>query len=185
MFNPHENEARIDYIDFHGSRMQGTSSWEDRGLSRALSLAVRAGRTLESLKDSPEGLWLANVGLSLRLWASEVRSIHNFYHAQLIRDRYKDILNGPKRIPGKVGTWDGDPGNLEWNAIMRDEFDNINELIALLENGGEAYVVTAADAHHEDTFILGPDLPGQLRKKVSIMREHWMDVQDYLAPPLK
>ena len=185
VFNPHENEARMDYIDFHGSRMQGTSSWEDRGLSRALSLAVRAGRTLESLKDSPEGLWLANVGLSLRMWASEVRSIHNFYHAQLIRDRYADRLAGLPRIPPKEESWDGEPGNLEWNEIMRDELDNTNELITMLEGGGIKLVGLAADKKHEDTFLVGPDLIDQLRQKAGIMRNHWLDVQDYIASPHK
>jgi hypothetical protein len=185
VFNPRENEARMDYIDFHGSRMTGTLSWNDRGLRRALSLAVRAGRVLESLENAPGGEFLGNLGLSARMWASEVRSIHNFYHGQLIRDKYKDILEGPKRIPAKVGTWDGEPGNLEWNEIMRDELDNTNELIAMLENGGLQLVARAGDPRYEDTFLLGPDLVDQLKKKAVIMRRHWLDVQDYLASPHK
>ncbi|HUU27386.1 MAG TPA: hypothetical protein VM123_06205 [archaeon] len=185
VFNPRENEARMDYIDFHGGRMSGTGEWEDRGLRRALSMAVRAGRTLQGLEGAPEGEFLKKMGLSVRMWASEVRSIHNFYHAQLIRDKYKDILEGPKRIPTKVDNWDGDPGNLEWNEIMRDELDNTNELIAMLEDGGLELAARAKDPRYEDTFLIGPDLVGQLKKKAKIMREHWLDVQDYLAPPHK
>ena len=68
---------------------------------------------------------------------------------------------------------------------MRDEFDNTNELIALLESGGIELVASARDPRYEDTFLMGPDLIGQLRKKADLMRAHWLDVQDYLAPPHK
>ena len=119
------------------------------------------------------------------MWVSEVRSIHNFYHAQLIRDRNAEILAGEPRIPTKIDTWEGDEGNLEWNEIMRDELDNTYELIALLERGGLELVARAKDPRYEDTFLPGPDLIDQLRKKTRIMREHWLDVQEYLAPPLK
>jgi hypothetical protein len=119
------------------------------------------------------------------MWASEVRSIHNFYHAQLIRDKYAGILAGPKRIPPKAANWDGAPGNLEWNEIMRDELDNTNELIAMLENGGLELTARASDPRYEDTFLIGPDIVDQLKKKTAIMREHWLDVKDYLATPHK
>ncbi|MBN2287884.1 MAG: hypothetical protein JXQ83_01030 [Candidatus Glassbacteria bacterium] len=185
VFNVRENEARMDWIDLHGGRMYGTANWNDRGLRRALGMALGAARTLERLEGAPEEKWLRQVALSLKMWASEVRSIHNFYHAQLIRDRYAAILCGKPRVPEKAASWDGDPGNLEWNEIMRDEFDNTNELIALLENGGLELTAVATDPRHEDTFLLGPDLVGQLKQKASIIRAHWLDVQDYLAPPHK
>jgi hypothetical protein len=138
-----------------------------------------------NLKGAPEGDWLKKVGCSLSMFAGEMRSIHNIYHGQLIRDKYADILNGPKKVPAKVASWDGDPGYLEWNEIMRNEFDNTNEMIALLEVGGMELVAHADDPRYEDTFLLGPDLSGQLKKKALIMREHWLDVQDYLASPHK
>ncbi len=185
VFNPRLEEARQDYIDIHGGRLQGPAEWNNPALSGALSQALRAASLLESVKDAPEAGWLRSQALCLRLWASFLRSTHNFYHGQLIRDKYKDILNGPKRIPAKIASWEGDPGNLEWNAILRDEFDNTNELIALLKTNGLSHVALAPDARHEDTFILGPDLPVQLEKKARIMRAHWLDVQDWLAPPHK
>ncbi|MCE5271390.1 hypothetical protein LLH00_08900 [bacterium] len=185
VFNPRESEARMDYIDFHGGRMHDGLAWENGALHRALSMADRAGRTLQNLEGAPEGDFLKKMGLSLRMWASEVRSIHNFYNAQLLRDKYATILAGAPRVPSKEASWDGDPGNLEWNAIMRDEFDNTNELIALLEDGGLEMTARAKDPRYEDTFLLGPNLIEQLHKKTAIMRAHWLDVQDYLAPPLK
>ncbi|MEA2062310.1 MAG: hypothetical protein U9P14_01310 [Gemmatimonadota bacterium] len=185
IFSIHKTEARMDYIDMQGERIFGTSRWEDHGLARALSTALDAARILESLEGAPEGKWLKKVAVSLRMWASEVRSIHNFYHAQLIRDNYAEILAGDIRIPVKVEHWTGDEGNLEWNEIMRDELDNTNELIELLENGGLELIARAKDKRHEDTFLFGPDLVDQLRKKVRIMLDHWLDIQDYLAPPNK
>ena len=185
VFNIHENEARMDYIDLHGGRISGTADWNDRGLSRALSMARSAARNMENLEGAPQGEWLRGLAVGLKMWASEVRSIHNFYHTQLIRDKYAEILAGEPRIPEKVANWDGDPGYLEWIEIMRDEFDNTNELVSLLENGGIELVARAKDPRYEDTFLLGPDLIAQLRKKARIMREHWLDVQQYLAAPHK
>ncbi|MCE5272439.1 hypothetical protein LLH00_14265, partial [bacterium] len=130
VFNPSPVEARMDYIDFHGGRMTGTVDWEAPGLHRALGMAGNAGRSLCALDGAPEARFLRNLGLAIQMWAHEVRSIHNFYHAQVLRDKYKEILSGPKRVPSKDDSWDGDPGNLEWNAIMRDELDNTTEMIA-------------------------------------------------------
>jgi hypothetical protein len=175
----------MDYIDSGGGRIRGTDSWNDPGVWGALALASQAGKTLMNLEGAPEGEWLAKFGLSLTMWTCEIRSIHNFYHGQVIRDSLKDILSGPKRIPPKVGDWDGEPGYLEWNAIMRNEFDNTNELIELLRGGGMELVAHAVDQRYEDTFLLGPDLIGQLEQKVDIMREHWLDVQEWLASPHK
>ncbi|MFC2075558.1 hypothetical protein ACFLT7_00605 [candidate division KSB1 bacterium] len=185
IFSIDENEARTDYIEFNGGRMIGTARWNNSTLRRALGMAIRAGDVLENLEDAPEKEWLRDLGISLKMWASEVRSIHNFYHAQLIRDKFADILDGEPRLPAKVASWTGDPGNLEWNEIQRDELDNTNELIALLERGGQKLVACADDPRYEDTFLVGPDLIDQLKKKAAIMRAHWLDVQIYLATPLK
>lgn len=185
VFNVSEEQARTDYIDRHGGRMSGPERWNDSSLQRALGSALSAARTFENCADAPEGKWLGEMATALKIWASFIRSNNNFYHAQKIRDENAEIIEGPERTPPKVADWDGDPGNLQWNEIMRDEFDNTNELIGILENGGLELLCLAPDARHEDTFMLGPDLIDQLRKKTRIMRDHWLDVEDYLAPPHK
>jgi hypothetical protein len=91
----------------------------------------------------------------------------------------------PPRIPEKVPTWTGDPDYLQWNEIQRAELDNTNELIGVMESGGPALLAHAADARHEDTFVLGPDVAGALRRKAALMRVHWLDVQQFLASPHK
>lgn len=185
IFNIHESEARNDYIDLHGSRFTGPGRWDDPGLRSALTDATTAARILESAKGAPEQKWFNQLGTSLKMWASEVRSIHNFYFAQLLRDRNEKALAGDPKIPDKLVTWTGDRDFIEWNNIQRDEFDNTNELIALLQNGGLPYLAHASIGKYEDTFFLGPDPIGALKRKAEIMRKHWLDVQDYLASPLK
>ena len=62
-------------------------------------------------------------------------------------------------------------------AVMRDELDNAAKLIELLEDGGEPLLPLAASPDRETTFLFGPDLADQLRKKRQIMLKHWRDSQ--------
>jgi len=185
VFNINTDEARMDYIDVHGGRLSGTASWDDRELKKALDHALEAALIFESCKSATEGKWFGKIALGLRMWVSYMRSIHNFYHGQIIRDQNAEILAGPPRTPEKTASWSGQGGILAWNEIMRNEFDNTGELIELLKAGGMELVAKAKDARHEDTFLLGPNLLQQLEKKRKLMRDHWLDVQYYLAPPLK
>jgi hypothetical protein len=68
---------------------------------------------------------------------------------------------------------------------MRDELDNAADMLGLLENGGMQQVLVAPTAKEEDTFLLGPDLVDQMKKKIAIMRAHWLDAQNYMATPHK
>lgn len=185
VFNVSESEARNDYADFHGVRMTGPASWEDSGLQLALARALHAAQILEGVTDAPAQKWLRQYALSLRMWASEVRSINNFYFAQLLRDRNASIVAAGPRIPSKQATWTGDQDYLAWNQIQRDEFDNANELIALLQSGGLELMGHAQTKRYEDTFLLGPDIIGALHEKTRLMQREWLDVQMYLASPLK
>jgi hypothetical protein len=185
VFNVSESEARNDYADIHGGRMTGPASWDDPGLQHALARALRAAQILGGVIDAPSEKWLKQYSLSLRMWASEVRSINNFYFAQLLRDRNAAVVAGGPRVASKQATWTGDSDYLEWNQIQRDEFDNTNELIALLQRGGLELMGHAQDEKYEDTFLFGPDIIGALHKKTYLMQREWLDVQAYLASPLK
>jgi len=68
---------------------------------------------------------------------------------------------------------------------MRDELDNTQELIDLLENGGMDLINHANDQKREDTFLLGSDLIEQLKQKRKIMLDHWLDGEDYMTIPFK
>jgi hypothetical protein len=193
VFNPEEAEARIDYIDFHGGRI-GVNPAVYRladdpvrfpALLEVLQRMRGAASVIDRLATAPEAAWLRRLATALRIWASSIRSCHNFFFAQVICDRNRELLAGPPLIPPKVGSWTGHPDILAWNELMRDELDNANELIAELERGGLDQVARADHARDEDTFLLGPDLLGALRAKVRIMREHWLDVENYLSAPHK
>ena len=186
VFNVSVKEARMDYTDLHGSPYAGPASWSDPGVRSALASALDAAGRLEGLKGAPRQAWLRQLALSLRMWASEVRSIHNFYFAQQLRDRNREALSATQpRVPPKEASWDGDRDFIEWTHIQRDELDNAAELAALLARGGAKYIGHVEDPRYEDTFVFGPDLVGDLKRKIDIMREHWIDVQNYLASPHK
>ena len=140
---------------------------------------------MEKITHAPEQEFLDNMAMSLRIYRSVVRSCGNFNDAQIIRNRNQEVLAGPVHRPNKVPTWTGDQDLQDFNKIMRDELDNTNELIALLENGGMDLINHAEDQNLEDTFLLGPDLIENLKQKMKIMLDHWLDIEDYLASPFK
>jgi hypothetical protein len=185
VFNVSASEARNDYADMHGGRITGPASWDGAGLQTAMSKALHAAELLEGVREAPSQKWLQQSALSLRMWASGVRSMNNFYFAQLIRDRSAAaVVKGP-RTPSKESTWAGDSDYLAWNSIQRDEFDNTNELIALLQNGGMELVAYSQSKKYEDTFLLGPDLIEALHEKTRLMEREWLDAGEYLTSPLK
>jgi hypothetical protein len=182
VFNVFVEEARMDYLDVHGLRgfiQPGVVDNYVRRIQRAANLFER----LEN--DAPKKDFFKRMAIALRINASIMRSCGNFADAQVIRDRNSAVLNGPKRRPDKEPTFAGHPDFTAFNNVMRDELDNTQELIILLENGGLALVVHAGTSAYEDRFLLGPDLIDQLKKKRKIMLDHWQDIEDYLASPFK
>ena len=89
-------------------------------------------------------------------------------------------------LPGKEPTFTGDPDFIRFNEIARDELDNTQELIDVLEKGGMDLLIYAKDPKYEETWgFTGPDLVKQLKKKRTIMLDHWRDIEDYLTSPFK
>lgn len=95
-----------------------------------------------------------------------------------------------ERAQPREGLWqlgeryEGDPERTQVYRIVRDELDNCLRLIDLLrkEETGEV-LVTASTSEEEDTFILGPDLIDQLRRKREIMLRHWSEFDRLFLPP--
>ena len=179
IFCTDEREARLDYNTAHGYRRTAPNEYRSAAFKSIHDPALAAAGAFEQVAGAPEGRWFRQVALSLRMWAGTVRSHDNFYSAQLIRDRHEEDIAKPPRLA--LARKD-DPDLLLWNEIQRDEFDNTNELRAMLQNGGSELVARALHARQEDVFLLGPDLAGALRKKAEIMRRHWLDGQRYLTP---
>ena len=197
VFNPRVDEARKDYVDFHGGRLHGPRGWETETNPRIPAIVTFHKRLndvadrLEQIDgaggggDGAAGDIFRRMGTSLRIYASILRSCGNFYGVQRIRDRNLEKFSGPPRVPPKVADWFGDADLQMLNDFMRDELDNTSELIQLLEQGGGSQVLTAANAGDEDPFLLGPHLLQNLQLKRQIMRRHWLDAEEFLSPPHK
>jgi hypothetical protein len=182
VFNISIEEARNDYMDIHG----GGHNAVPLGSADAFLGRLRNVYTsMEKIKNAPEQEFLDHMAMALRIYSSVVRSCANFNDAQIIRNRNMDALAGPAHRPDKTPTWTGDQDLQLFNEIMRNELDNTNELIDLLENGGMDLIIHAEDPALEDTFLLGPDLIGNLKQKREIMLDHWLDIEDYMTSPFK
>jgi hypothetical protein len=180
IFSTDEDDARLDYKTAHGDRRHRVSEYRSPGFRKIHDTALEAAGIFEKMAGTAEGLWFKQLALSLRLWASTVRSHDNFYFGQEIRDRNVENLAAPPRyLPTNTDT----PDLLFWNEIQRDELDNAVDLIRMLENGGLKLVAWAREPLVEDIFLYGPDLLNDIQKKVDLMREHWLDGQRYLTPP--
>ncbi len=182
VFNPSEEEARMDYTDIHGSH----HTLEAGAVGVYVSKINRVATMLEQVTETAaEKEFIRNIAKSLKIHAGIFRSIGNFAEAQSIRDRNSEKLLKEPHRPDKTPTWDGDPDFQEFMSVMRDELDNSLELINILENGGMNFIAHAKDSKYEDTFLLGPDLINQLKNKIRIMLKHWTDIEGYLASPFK
>ncbi len=182
VFSTEEQDARLDYSTAQGDRRTGPAEYHSFTYQDIHDSALESAQRFEEVaRGAPEVAWFHQLALSLRLWASAVRSTDNFYFAQLIRDRHREDLAAPPRIlVARSGT--GDPDLLLWNDIQRDELDNTNELLGLLVDGGLDLVARARSQKDEDTFLYGPSLVDELRRKLAIMHEHWLDGQRFLTP---
>ncbi len=181
VFNISDEEARDDYMDIHGASREipaGSAASFARRLSRVAA-------SIEKINGAPEQEYLNHFAMSVRLLSSIIRSCGNFNDAQMIRNRHREALEGTVHRPNKIPTWSGDQDLLDFNALMRDELDNTQELIDLLGKGGMDLVCHASPPFPEDTFLLGADLIDQLKLKRNVMLRHWTDIEGYLTTPFK
>lgn len=182
VFNPSEKEARMDYADIHGAHRTITTGV----VNNYVAMINRVINSLNKVSvNAPEKVFLQNMVKALKIHSSIYRSIGNFAETQVIRDRNAEKLAVPPHRPDKTPTWEGDPDLQAFNTIMRDELDNTQELIDLLEDGGMEFISHAEDSKYEDTFLLGPNLIDQLKLKRKIMLKHWTDIEGYMATPFK
>lgn len=182
IFNVSIEEARMDYIDVHGGRWTTSPDSIKIYVEKIMQVCSK----LESIENSaPKNDFIQQLAQALRMHASMIRSYGNFSAAQQIRDDHASELNGPIHRPSKEPTMTGDPDLQKFNSIMRNELDNTEELLDILEAGGEKLLCFAEDAAYEDCFLLGPDIIMQLKTKRKIMLDHWRDIEDYMTTPFK
>lgn len=179
IFNTSPENARMDYVNIHGGRrnIAAAGGWLwDIKLRAALSSLIRGAKTLENLENVANPDFFKKVSIGFRIYASAVRSCSNFYYAQVFRDRnIKALSSDPDSPPAKQKISTGSLA--QWYEIARDELDNVEELIGLVENGGREILITTLTPEEEGTFTLGPDILDQLKKKRETMIRRWGDIQ--------
>jgi hypothetical protein len=101
------------------------------------------------------------------------------YQAQV--DRAKANKSGPDPAPD-IGTSSSGERSLMLETA-RQEIDNIALLIQLLESANEPILDIAPTKELEDIRRLGPELKNQLKQKLKIMNEHWLDYNKLFTIP--
>lgn len=153
---------------FSGSLLAGNL------FSQAVDHLESALRDIDGLKERIGGeAGLERLGWRLKALVCFYRNARNTIRYQDILDR-TDYEHPPKEE--NIYPLDGDQKLLEIQNITRDEIDNINELIGLLETSPVPLIELAPSTEEEDIFLLGPDIIEQLRKKIRIMLRHQLDV---------
>ncbi len=192
VFNPNLQEARMDYLDWHGGKLRAGAADEETPDPRVNEVSVACGRfngvadVLEKLDGKGDAAIFRGMAISIRMYSSILRSIGNFYAMQIVRQRNAARFAAGPQVPSKVASMTGDQDLLLIHEYMRDELDNTARLLDLIENGGKQRMVLAVrPGDVEDTFMLGANIVEQLHKKTTIMRRHWLDASAYLAPPHK
>lgn len=66
---------------------------------------------------------------------------------------------------------------LSLRKIAREELDNTVELLELVEAHGRDVIEFARTPDEESVFRFGPDLVGDLRRKLDLMLDHWQDYE--------
>jgi len=182
VFNVSRREARMDYLDLHGSRPAAISGNDFVRLEQRLAGVADA---METIADTSQDGAFTRMAAALRIYVSLLRSARNFHDAQIIRDRNSDRLAEIAPRPSKTDDWTGSVDLLQLTALMRDELDNAQELIALLSDGGMDLICHGEGPDDEDTFLLSSDLIDQIQQKRRLMRSRWLDAEDHLTPPFK
>jgi hypothetical protein len=193
VFNPNINEARSDYLDWHGGKLRGgelsvefvNKNPRVASVDRFSNSLNSIAQTLATMGGTPAGDLFVRMAASLRMHACSIRSVNNLFTMGTLRDRNLDKLSAPPHIPPKLGDWTGDPDLQLMNATMRDELDNTAELITLIENGGADQLLLADKPEDEDTFLFGPNFLDTLKQKQQIMMRHWTDAQSHMSTPHK
>ncbi|NRA40328.1 MAG: hypothetical protein HRU15_19445 [Planctomycetes bacterium] len=189
IFNNFIEEARQDYIDQHGGRISGPagdgfSSPQFNGILNTLQGCAKRMEALHA-QGGGDKEWLGKLATSIRIYYHLMRSINNFYYGQKVRDHHADVFDRENYVPNKGSSFNGEGLILRWKDLQRDEYDNIAALIKLFEERGLDQFSFAVDAKDQDSMSFPPHVVDDLKKKLVIMRDHWLDVEKYLAPPMK
>ncbi|PCJ52582.1 MAG: hypothetical protein COA79_23545 [Planctomycetota bacterium] len=183
-FDMPKNLGRDDYTYIHGgnSTFNWSGDWYWIGpFQSALSMIKGVAATVEKLEDAPEFEWFKTQSRALRIYTSILNSINHCYFAQVFINKNKEALAKEPLQDANLGSGPAIKNEHQWYEILRTEMDNTAELINLLESGGMDQVEHAEKPEDEDCFLLGPNLIEDLKKKLTVMKAHWRDLESYVS----
>ncbi len=163
---------------FRGESVMWMSRW---CLQEAIDTLRGAQHSaLAIAKKMPEGadadriqLYAARIGVQACL-AANIKNTIMYQYAL-------DVADQPQYGPNAMDYDDNiifDQRALTMRKSAREELDNINELIALIETSNGRVIEHAESPEEESVFMFGPNLLNDLKRKVEIMLDHWQDYED-------
>ena len=168
------------------------SGWSGKNFMSVLMQSVRG--STDQARTEIAGILKSNIStdqknefnlLDLRLQALTLlcNNAENAisYQAQLDIGKARAVKTEPE--PAAEADF---PTGLDRNMILetaRNEIDNTAMILQLLESTNEEIFDLAPTKDLEDIRRLGPDFKNQLKQKLRIMNEHWLDYNRIYTPP--
>jgi hypothetical protein len=187
-FQARTEEHANDLADLQASRVY--AGWSGRFFVSKLMSSVRTSVSqarnaisiLQKADPKPEQeMELRLLDLRLQALALICNNAENAISYQAQLDRVKALESDPEFRP-EAGTPSGWDRNLILETARR-EVDNTAKLLQLLESSDEVILDLAPAKDLEDIRRLGPKFKAQLKQKLRIMNEHWLDYNRIFTTP--
>jgi hypothetical protein len=136
------------------------------------SAGAIAGQITDPAAAARMAFYAARIG-ALACLAATIRNTIMYQYAL-------DIAEQPQYGPNMMDYDDNiicDMRALNLRKIAREEFDNVAELIELIESQPGKVLEHASSPAEESVFMLGPNLLADLKRKLDIMLDHWHDYE--------
>ncbi len=164
---------------FHGEGAMWMARWSLNDVANRFG--GLAGTVQSLAKNAPDAEWAEWLSLySLRLAAAGclARTARNVIMYQYALDTARQPQFGPNPMDYDDNIM-YDQRAIVMRKIAREEADNVMELIGILEEArGRGMILDQATKPEEESvFLLGPNLIGDLKKKLKIMMAHWQEYE--------
>jgi hypothetical protein len=188
LFQAKGEEAAGDLADIQAMRMY--EGWGAKLLfQRVIETTVpqvrsalrRVERIAAAAKEEPARKEWELLGRRLEVLICLLHSADNMVAYQAHLDRASALGLKPEQNPplGAQPDW----ARADMMETARKEIDNAVRLKELIESTRAPLLDTAPTSEEETIMRLGPDLPGQLKRKIDIMNAHWRDYDRIFTAP--
>jgi hypothetical protein len=185
-FQARSEQNAADLMDCQAAKFaQGkVGTWlASKLLNRAINHAQAAIQLLGAMKPGTAAAQAQAAGAEAEGWNREelqrrLRVFVCMLRCALHTANYQDLLERSRSASAEPEVDRGGTARIlpvDMQTVVRAETDNMLELIGLLESAAEAPLITASEPDDESVFLLSPDLVRQLRLKIDLMEEHFME----------